>query len=150
MACPSVLSVENGHSYTKFVFVSDREKGSDKSFAELFPSNHLTNCVHHIKQNVKSRFGAKAGEMVFPIAHAFYMIQEEMLLEELKMKSANAYEYLENIPMEHWCNMQWILTWKCPPWHQYDVVTSNTTECINSMIDDYDSEGWTNLLEGIL
>ena len=29
-------------------------------------------------------------------------------------------------------------------------MTSNTSECINSMIDDYRSEGWTHLLEGIL
>ena len=30
------------------------------------------------------------------------------------------------------------------------VVMSNTSECINSMIDDYQSEGWTDLMEGIL
>ena len=35
-----------------------------------------------------------------------------------------------------------------PP--RYGVVTSNTSECINSMIDDYRSEGWTDLLEGVL
>ena len=57
MACPSASSVENGHSYSKFVFVSDRDKGLDKSLWEIFPRNHATNCVHHIKQNVKSRFG---------------------------------------------------------------------------------------------
>ena len=83
------------------MFVSDRDKGLDKSLWETFPNNHATNCAHHIKQNVKSRFGAKAAEMVFPIAHAFSTIQEDMLLEQLKMKSASAYEYSENIPMEH-------------------------------------------------
>ena len=92
MACPSVLIVENGHLYSKFVFVSDRDKGLDISFAEMFPNNHSTNWVHHTKQNVKSRFGAKAAEMVFPIAHAFSMIQEETLLEQLKAKSVNACE----------------------------------------------------------
>ena len=30
------------------------------------------------------------------------------------------------------------------------MVTSNTSECINSIIDDYRSEGWTDLLEGVL
>ena len=50
--------------------------------------------------------------------------------------------------------MQWIKTQKypadarLPP--RYGVVTSNTSECINSMIDDYRSEGWTDLLEGLL
>ena len=30
------------------------------------------------------------------------------------------------------------------------MVTSNTSECINSMIDVYRSDGWTDLLKGIL
>ena len=95
MACPSVSFVENGHLYSKFVFISDQDKGLDKSLAEIFLNNHSTNCVHRIKQNVKSRFGAKTAEMVFPIAQAFSSIQEETLLEQLKAKSVNAYEYLE-------------------------------------------------------
>ena len=117
MACPSVTSVEDGHAYSKVVFVSDRDKGLDKSLWEVFPRNHATNCAHHIKQNVKTRFGPKAAEMVFPIAHEVSMIQEEMLLEQLEMKSASVYEYLEKLPMEHWHNMQWITTWKYPQQH---------------------------------
>ena len=104
-ACPSVSVVEDDMLYLKFVFVSDTDKGPDKSLWELFPQ-------------------------------------------------PNAYEYLENIPMEHSCNMQWIKTCKyqlgarLPP--RYGVVTSSTSECINSMIEDYRSEGWTDLLEGVL
>ena len=59
---------------------------------------------------MKSRFGAKAAEMVFPISHVFCTIQEEILLEQLKAKLVNAYEYLEKIPLEHWNNTQWIIT----------------------------------------
>ena len=33
---------------------------------------------------MKTQFGPKAAEMVFPIANAFSMIQEESLLEQLK------------------------------------------------------------------
>ena len=83
--------------------------------------------------------------MVFPIATAFSTIQEEKFLEQLKQISPNAYVYLDNIPIEHWHNTQWIKTWKfplearLPPRH--GVVTSNTSECINSIIDDYKSEG---------
>ena len=50
---------------------------------------------NHIKQNVKARFGPQVAEMVFPIAHAFLIIQEPMLLEQPKMKSASVYEYVE-------------------------------------------------------
>ena len=74
--------------YLKFVFVLEGDKG-----LEVFPQNHATNCVHHIKQNVKTHFGPKAAEMVFPIATAFSTIQEEKFLEQLKQISPNAYEY---------------------------------------------------------
>ena len=37
---------------------------------------------------------------------------------------------------------------RLPP--RYGMVTSNTSECINSIIDKYRSEGWTGLLEGTL
>ena len=53
--------------------------------------------------------------MVFPIAHAFSMIQGETLLEQLKAKSVNVYEYLEKIPLEHRHNTQWIMTQKYTP-----------------------------------
>ena len=116
-ACPSEPFVEDGHSYSKFVFVSNRDKGLDKSLSVIFPRNHATNCVHHIKQNVKTQFGLNAAEMVFPIANAFLTIQEKTLLEQRKTKSASAYDHLEKIPMEQWHNMQWITTWKLPPQH---------------------------------
>ena len=56
--------------------------------------------------------------------------------------------------MEHWHNTQWIKTQKFPPESRlpprYGMVMSNTSECINSMIDYYRNEGWTDLLEGVL
>ena len=55
----------------------------------------------------------------------------------------------EKLPMEQWCNKQWISTQKLPPQHLlppwYGVVTSIMSERINSMIDDYRSEEWTDL-----
>ena len=74
------------------MFISDRDKGLDKSLAKTFQRNHATNCVHHIKQNVKTWFGPKAAELVFPLGTAFLTIQEEMLSSQLQTKSASAYE----------------------------------------------------------
>ena len=49
---------------------------------------------------------------------------------------------------------QWVTTRKDPiPQRlpaQYGVVTSNTSECINSMMEEYWGESWTDLLEGII
>ena len=44
--------------------------------------------------------------------NSFLTIQEESLLEQLRTKSASAYDYLDKIPMEQWCNTQWIATRK--------------------------------------
>ena len=142
-ACPSVSFMEDGMLYPKSVIVLDRDKGLDKSLCDDFLQNHVTNCVHHIKHNVKTCFGPKSARLVFPIATAFSTIQEEKFVEQLKQIWLNTYEYLENISMEHWHNTQWIKKWKYPPGSRlpprYGVVTSNTSECINSMIDDYRS-----------
>ena len=46
-ACPSMSIVEDGHTYSKFVFISDRDKGLDKSLTNIFPKNHATNCAYH-------------------------------------------------------------------------------------------------------
>ena len=72
-ACPCVRIVEDGHLYLKYVFVSDQDKGLDKSLAKTFPNNFATNCVHHIKKNVRTRFGPKAAETVFPPLQIFLL-----------------------------------------------------------------------------
>ena len=77
--CPSVSFMEDGMLCPKFVIVLDRDKGLDKSLCDAFPENHVTNCVHHIRQHVKTHFGPKAAILVFPIATVFSTIQEEKL-----------------------------------------------------------------------
>ena len=98
-ACLSVSFMEDSHAYSKCVFISDREKGLDKSLTKIFPRNQATNCVHDIKQNVKTWFGPNAAEMAFPIATAFLTIQEETLLEQLKPN--------QQVLMTIWIKNQW-------------------------------------------
>ena len=52
--CPSVSFVEDSQAYSKFMVVSDRDKGMDKSLSKIFLRNPATTCVHHIMQNVKT------------------------------------------------------------------------------------------------
>ena len=83
----------------------------------------------------------------------FHCTRRDSLLE-LQTKCERAYEYLLKIPIAHWWNTQWEITRKVPlperlP-SRYGVVTSNTSECINSMIEDYRSEGWTEMVKGML
>ena len=124
-ACPSVSFVEDSHAYSKFMLVPNRDKGLDKSLSKIFPRNHATNCLHHIKQNVETWFGLKAEEVLFPVATAFLTIQEETILVQLQTKSASAYENLDKIPMEQWCNTQWITHGSYHP-------DTNPTDCSSS------------------
>ena len=100
-ASPSVSFVEYGHAYSKFMFISDRDKGLDKSLSEISPRNHATNCVHHIKQNVKTWFGLNAMQQKWYsyLLPLFQQSKKETLLQQVKTKSANAYDY--------WKKYQW-------------------------------------------
>ena len=49
---------------------------------------------------------------------------------------------------EDWQNSSWLQNLNLP--QIFGIQTSNTSELINSMIDDYHSEGWMELVEGIL
>ena len=98
-ACPCVSTVKDIHIYLKYVFISDRDKGLDKSLVKIFPNNHAMNCIHHIKENVKSRFSAKAAKMVFPIAKSFSTVVEETLWLKLQAMSNRECEYLGKIPI---------------------------------------------------
>ena len=51
-ACPLVPQVEDGETFSKFVFISDRDKRLEWSLCEIIPNNLGTSCVHHIKLNV--------------------------------------------------------------------------------------------------
>ena len=92
-ACPCVSIVKDRDTYSKYMFVSNQDKGLDKSLAKTFPNDLATNCVHHIKENMKTRFRPKAAEMVFPITKSFSMVVEETRQLNLQAKLSRACEY---------------------------------------------------------
>ena len=100
--CPCVLIVDEGHTYSKFVFELDRDKGCNKSLMETFPRNLATSCVHHIKANVKTRLRLKAMYFVFPIAKSFSTVVEEALWSMLQVQPSRAFEYLGMILITQW------------------------------------------------
>ena len=83
-ACPCIMIVKQRHIYTKHVFISDRDKGLDKSLVKTFLNNLAMNCIHHIKENVKTGFRPKTMEMLFPIAKSFSMVVEATLWLKLQ------------------------------------------------------------------
>ena len=79
--------------YSKFVFMSDQDKGLERSLCEMFPNSNATNCVHHIKQNVAVRYGRKPAALVYAIASSFSVAQEDFHLSKLHTTSKNAFVY---------------------------------------------------------
>ena len=73
---------------------------------------------------------------------------------KLQEQSERAFKYLAKFPIGQWWNTQWITTIKSPIPERLlarnGIVTSNTSESISSMIDELQSEGWAELLEGTL
>ena len=104
-----------------------------------------------LKENVKTRFGPKAADMVFPITKFFSTVPEETLWSKLQVQSNKAFQYLG---ITQWWNSQWVTTRKFPlPQRlpaQYQIVTFNTSECINSMTEEYWGESWMESLDGTL
>ena len=64
-SCSSVSHVEDGQKYSKCVFVSDWDKGLERSLWETSLENLVATCVHHIKQNISARYGTLAAELSF-------------------------------------------------------------------------------------
>ena len=102
------LELEMGQKYSKFVFVSDHDKGLEKSLQEVFPSNHATHCVHHIKQNVSTRYGKPCAEFGFGLEVSYSLVQEEELIKCIWSLNLKAMEYLSQIPLHHWHSTEWV------------------------------------------
>ena len=134
--------------YHDITFVSDRDKGLGKSLDKTFPNNHSSNCSHHIQMNTKQKFGAIASKNVVAIAKAFGTRQEEHLFGIVHAVSPRACRYLLEIPPSKWRSSEWLQDTNLPP--RFGITTSNSSECVNSMIDAYRNEGYMELVEGLL
>lgn len=129
-------------------FMSDRDKGLGKSLDVTFPQNHSSNCSHHIKMNVKQKFGITASKDVIGIARTFSTRQEEFLLAQVQSVSPKAHQYLCDIPESKWRSTEWLQKTDLPP--RYGITTSNSSESVNSMIEDFRNDGWMELVDGLL
>ena len=91
-----VAEVERGQKYSKFVFVSDQDKGLEKSLQDVFPNNHATHCIHHIKQNVTTRHSKPCADFVFRLASSYSTIQKEKFIKQIWTVN------MKKIPLHHW------------------------------------------------
>jgi transposase-like protein len=145
---PPLFVIANEHTYRETVFVSDRDKGLANAVEKWFPQHLSTHCAKHIERNVAQRFGNTAAKEVLKIAKCFSQLQETYHLENLKKISRGAYEYLMGIPREKWRTTTWVAEERLP--RRYGIVTSNTSECTNSMLLECRLLCWMEAIERIL
>ena len=63
---------------------------------------------------MKTRFGPKAADFVFPITKSLYTEVEEALWSKLQVQSNKAFKCVGMILITQWWNTQWVTTRKDP------------------------------------
>ncbi len=134
--------------YKLWSFVSDRDKGLLPALRDIYPENHQTNCLQHIRQNVVKEGGVKAGDLAFAMGKTFSSREEEKILNQLRRKNVKLEEYVLNIDPKTWRNTEWIRNSNLPP--RYGMVTSNICESANFMFKPERSLNWLKSLDGII
>jgi len=107
-------------------------------------------CAKHIEANVSQRFGQECARYVCGIAKTHSTRYANHLLEIVrKIKPPAAADYIENVNDTYWRSTSWLQTEnKLPP--RFGIVTSNTSECVNSMLADAHAVGWLEAIERIV
>ena len=158
-ACPRIATETDDPSYygadvvprLKFAFISDRDKGLKGAIHSVFPENLEMNCVKHIEANVKQRrgFGQQCAKMVFPIARTFSTLQEAELLRKLRRIKPAAEQYVLGMTNGMWRGTSWMdESNPIPP--RYGILTSNSSESVNSMLAEVREVGWLEAVDKIL
>lgn len=150
-ACPNLTVAhrfKRCERYMHWSFISDRDKGLTPALGKIFPKNHHSNCLFHIRHNVKGLYGIKAGDIVQILGTTFSFRQEEKLLNNLHRISANALDYVLQMDAACWRNTEWLRNPSLPP--RYSITTSNIAESANSMFKQARSFDWLKSLDKML
>ncbi|XP_048501297.1 uncharacterized protein LOC104908753 [Beta vulgaris subsp. vulgaris] len=144
----AIVEVENKDSWCWFIelllkdiggaplgegwtFMSDREKGLLEAFPLLAPKAELRFCFRHIWANFKLRFSGSIFKSLFwNAARATTEFFFEVNMESIKCLSEEAYEYLANIPPQHWSRHKFSTNCKS------NMLVNNMCETFNAVIKE--------------
>ena len=139
------------HPRSKFLFISDRDKGLKPALREVFPDNIEMSCAKHIEANVTTKFGRPCGKHVMAMAKTYSVRFYNTVLEQMRTTKDGAAKYIEDITSRGilWSNSQWTdENEHLPP--RFGIVTSNTAESVNSMFNAARDLPWMDALENII
>ncbi|XP_021762063.1 uncharacterized protein LOC110726846 [Chenopodium quinoa] len=96
----SLKDENQGLGYT---FMSNRQKGLLEALQQVVPYADTRYCVRYIWANFKLQFsGAKFKDLLWPTARATTQCDFEVAMESINFLSEEAYNYLVDIPADHW------------------------------------------------
>ena len=148
-SCPCmVIPLPGNDKYKYYTIISDREKGMIRACSELFPNNHHMHCSVHIARNVQKQFGNVASRIVSKIAQTYSIIEESELMDELNKLNPEIITYINNIDPNVWRSSAWTENHELPP--RYGITTSNISESLNSMVDEFRDGSWLDTIIGII
>ena len=114
------------------------------AIAEIFPHSEHRYCVRHIHTNFRKRFRGKAlKDQLWNWTRATYTSAYEKALENLKVMSRGAFEYMNKIEPQHWSRSHFQTQFKC------DILLNNLCECFNSHISEARVKGIITMNEMI-
>ncbi|XP_021747335.1 uncharacterized protein LOC110713178 [Chenopodium quinoa] len=119
-------------------FMSDRPKGLLEAFENVVPKAETRYCVRHIWSNFKQQFqGSLFKELFWNVARAYTHYYNaygqtdfEVAMESINFLSEEAYDYLANIPPQHWSRHAFSPTCKS------NMLLNNLCETFNAVIRD--------------
>ncbi|XP_052621581.1 uncharacterized protein LOC128127196 [Lactuca sativa] len=109
---------------SNFTFMTDRQKGVLPAIAKLFPCDGHSYCLRHIHENMKANWRAKQfKDLLWDCAKASTIQQFQRSMEELRKLNNDAYEWLKNIPPQHFSRRA-----------HTDAMLNNMCESLNNKI----------------
>jgi hypothetical protein len=108
-------------------------------------------CAQHIQANMMQRFGKKASKYVMAIAKTYLARYVEILMDKTKQIKPRAAIYIQSIKDRGilWKSLQRLnLEVTYPP--RFGIVTSNTSEPVNSMFAGACDLPWMGAFEHLV
>lgn len=89
---------------------SDRAKGLDPAFNNVYPDRDHVACAHHILKNAKAASGGSFGGsdcLFWGVQRAKTSLEYKENLEKLRHKNVNGGDYIDNIEHKVWASYAW-------------------------------------------
>ncbi|XP_010456739.1 PREDICTED: protein FAR1-RELATED SEQUENCE 8-like [Camelina sativa] len=125
------------------VFVSDHAQSIEKAISELYPASHHGICKFHLQNNIKVKFRSKSFLPLVEAAANAYTFQEfEVAFRDIQNYNPKLAKYLEEADFRKWARGY-------APSNYYNIMTTNITKSLNSMLNDPRELPVISLLETI-